>query len=111
MASTAHGAGARIPLHVTGRNGLVDKYFYVAMSLLFATIVVAGFSQTINTNLFHAAPPRPFLPWIHGVAFLRMGRLLHLSGSVGSHAPVTAGRSNQSYGLSVWIVGCLSPIY
>jgi hypothetical protein len=39
------------------------------MSLLFAAIVVVGFSQTINASLFHAAPPRPFLLWIHGVAF------------------------------------------
>jgi hypothetical protein len=69
MASTAHGASARMRLHVTGRHGLVDKYFYFAMSLLFATIVVVGFSQTIKANLFQAAPPRPFLLWIHGVAF------------------------------------------
>jgi hypothetical protein len=69
MASTAHGAGARTHLHVTGRNGLVDKYFYFAMSLLFAAIVVVGFSRTVNASLFHAAPPRPFLLWIHGVAF------------------------------------------
>jgi hypothetical protein len=69
MASTAHGAGVRTQFHVTGRNGLVDKYFYFAMSLLFAAIVVVGFSQTINASLFHAAPPRPFLLWIHGLAF------------------------------------------
>jgi hypothetical protein len=58
------------PLHgFAARNGLLDRYFYFAMSLLFAAIVVIGFSQTINQNLFHAAPPRPLLLWIHGAAF------------------------------------------
>jgi hypothetical protein len=39
------------------------------MSLLFATLVVWGFSRTVNDNLFHAALPRPFLLWIHGAVF------------------------------------------
>ena len=52
-----------------GRNGLVDRYFYFGMSLLFAVIVIAGFRLTVDQNLFHAAPPRPFLLWIHGAAF------------------------------------------
>jgi hypothetical protein len=69
MASSAQSAAARSQSNITGRNGLVDKYFYFAMSLLFAVIVVWGFSQTVNSNLFHAAPPRPFLLWIHGAAF------------------------------------------
>ncbi|MGB8478430.1 MAG: hypothetical protein WCE63_06270 [Acidobacteriaceae bacterium] len=55
--------------HVLGRNGLLDKYFYFAMSLLVAAIVVWGFSHTVNQNLLHAAPPRPVLLWIHAAAF------------------------------------------
>jgi hypothetical protein len=31
--------------------------------------VVAGFSRTVGQNLFHAAPPKPVLLWIHGAAF------------------------------------------
>ena len=54
---------------VTGRNGIVHRYFYFAMSLLFAAIVVAGFKRTVNENLFHPAVPRPFILWIHGAAF------------------------------------------
>jgi FtsH-binding integral membrane protein len=50
-------------------KGFVNRYFYFLMSLLFATLVVWGFSRTVNDNLFHAAPPRPFLLWIHGAAF------------------------------------------
>jgi hypothetical protein len=47
----------------------LSRYFYLCMSLVLATLVVAGFSRTVNTSLFHANPPRPFLLWIHGVAF------------------------------------------
>ena len=54
---------------VTGRNGLVCRYFYFGMSLVLAGIVVAGFKRTVNDNLFHPAIPRPFILWIHGAAF------------------------------------------
>lgn len=47
----------------------VHRYFYLSMALLFAALVVWGFSRTVNDNLFHGAPPRPFLLWIHGAAF------------------------------------------
>lgn len=58
------------PLHaITGRGGLIDKYFYFSMSLLIAGIVVWGFSHTVNEVLFHPAIPRPLLLWIHAVAF------------------------------------------
>ena len=51
------------------RNGFLSKYFYFAMALLFAVVVVAGFSQSIDANLFHAPVPRPLLLWFHGAAF------------------------------------------
>lgn len=50
-------------------KGFVNRYFYFSMSLLFGTLVVWGFSRTIDDSLFHAAPPRPVLLWIHGAAF------------------------------------------
>jgi hypothetical protein len=69
MASVSQTAIARPLTRFTGRNGIVDKYFYFAMSLLFAAIVVWGFSYTVNQNLLHASPPRPLLLWFHGAAF------------------------------------------
>jgi hypothetical protein len=54
---------------VTGRNGILHRYFYFSMSLLLAAIVVAGFKRTVNDNLFHPAVPRPFILWIHASAF------------------------------------------
>jgi hypothetical protein len=32
-------------------------------------IVVYGFSQTVDHNLIHAAPPRPWILWLHGIVF------------------------------------------
>ena len=48
----------------------LSRYFYFSMSLVFAALVVWGFQRTVDANLFHAAPPRPSLLWIHGTAFL-----------------------------------------
>jgi hypothetical protein len=53
----------------TGRNGILCRYFYFAMSLLLAAIVFTGFKRTVNENLFHPAIPRPFILWIHASAF------------------------------------------
>jgi FtsH-binding integral membrane protein len=54
---------------LTGRNGILQRYFYFAMSLLLAAIVVVGFKRTVDHNLFHPAVPRPFILWIHASAF------------------------------------------
>jgi hypothetical protein len=59
-------SSARSTSHFTT---FVNRYFYFCMSLVFAALVVWGFSRTVNDNLFHASPPRPFLLWIHGAAF------------------------------------------
>lgn len=69
VSSSQSTASLARPRSFTGRNGLVDKYFYFTMSLLVAAIVVWGFSRTIDANLFHPALPRPFLLWIHAAAF------------------------------------------
>jgi hypothetical protein len=69
MASASQSVAVRPVSRVLGRGGLVDRYFYFFLSLVVAGIVVAGFSKTVGHNLFHAAPPRPVLLWIHGAAF------------------------------------------
>ena len=47
----------------------LTRYFYLSMSLVFAGLVVWGFSRTVNASLIHANPPRPLLLWFHGAAF------------------------------------------
>jgi hypothetical protein len=68
----------RVLSAVSSRNGsstmtplqrLVNKYFYFAMSLLIAAVVVSGFSRTVDANLLHASVPRPLILWFHGAAF------------------------------------------
>src|SRR5580692_8159229 len=69
MASASQSVVVRPGLRVLGRGGLVDRYFYLFLSLVVAGVVVAGFSQTVDLFLIHAAPPRPVLLWIYGAAF------------------------------------------
>lgn len=53
----------------TKLEGFLEKYFYFFMSLLIAAVVVYGFSQTVEKKLIHAAPPRPFVLYVHGAVF------------------------------------------
>jgi hypothetical protein len=69
MASISQAVVARPSSAITGRRGLIDKYFYFAMSLLVAVIVVYGFGHTVNSNLFNADVPRPRILWFHAAAF------------------------------------------
>ena len=69
MASVSQQVIARPTPGLVGRNGLIDRYFYLFLSLLIAAVVVAGFSKTVDQSLLHAAPPRPVLLWLHGAAF------------------------------------------
>ncbi len=69
MASVSQTVLSRPVVKLGGRNGWVDRYFYFVMSLVTAVIVIWGFSHTVNDNLIHATPPRPWLLWVHGAAF------------------------------------------
>jgi hypothetical protein len=53
----------------TGRNSLLDRHFYFAMSLLAAAAVVWGFSHTVDQSLLHPSVPRPRVLWFHGAVF------------------------------------------
>lgn len=69
MASTHQTAVARPSRSLAGRNGVVDRYFYFAMSLLVAASVAWGFSHTVGQNLFHPAVRPPRILWFHGAVF------------------------------------------
>jgi hypothetical protein len=85
---------------ITGRNGLIDKYFYFAMSLMIAAIVGSGFSRTVDQHLFHASIPRPMILWFHGAAFtcwiafyILQSALWHRAG--GLHGSARADHGNR----------------
>ncbi len=44
-------------------------YFYFVMSLVIATIVVYGFSQTAKEKFIHPTIARPFVLYVHAVVF------------------------------------------
>lgn len=63
-------ATKQIPLPRKSKHSpLLEKYFYFSMSLLIAVVVIYGFSHTVNANLIHANPPRPWILWAHGFVF------------------------------------------
>jgi hypothetical protein len=53
----------------SGLSRFLNQYFYFCMSLLVAVVVVSGFGQTVDQNLIHATPVRPWLLWVHGSVF------------------------------------------
>jgi hypothetical protein len=53
----------------TKNAGFLNRYFYFTMSLVIAGIVVWGFSHTIDQNLIHATPVRPWILYLHGAVF------------------------------------------
>jgi len=69
MASSSQAFAARPTITLTGRGGLIDKYFYLAMSLLIIAITIWGFSHTVNDALFRPAVPRPRILWVHAAVF------------------------------------------
>jgi hypothetical protein len=72
VAITGAGLTARIERDASTTNQFtkfLSRYFYFCMSLVFAALVILGFSRTVNASLFHANPPRPLLLWLHGAAF------------------------------------------
>ena len=72
MAYLNAGLAARIEEQTSATKQLktfLSRYFYFCMALALAGLVVWGFSRTVDTNLFHANPRRPWLLWVHGAAF------------------------------------------
>ena len=69
MASHSQGLTAPVYPAITGRNGLIDRYFYFAMAVLIVLITVYGFHFTILENLVEAAVPRPLIVWVHAAVF------------------------------------------
>lgn len=51
------------------RKGLLRDYFYFVMSLVIATIVVYGFSQTAREKFIHPTIARPFVLYVHALVF------------------------------------------
>src|SRR5579862_9593815 len=53
----------------TKRGGFWDSYFYFAMSLVMAAVVVYGFSRTMGARIIHPTTPPPTILYIHAFVF------------------------------------------
>jgi hypothetical protein len=53
----------------TKRTSILERYFYLFMSLLITVVVVYGFSYTINPNLLHPRVQPPQIVYLHSVVF------------------------------------------
>lgn len=51
------------------RTGLLVQHFYFFMSLLIASVVVYGFAQRVDQQLFHPSHSKPLLLSVHAVVF------------------------------------------
>jgi hypothetical protein len=47
----------------------VDRWFHVAMSLVFVAIVTAGFGPMLDARLLHPSTPRPLILHVHAAMF------------------------------------------
>lgn len=52
-----------------GGKSFWGNYFYFFMSLIIATVVVYGFSQTARDKFIHPAIARPFVLYVHAAVF------------------------------------------
>ena len=92
----------------------VAKYFYFAMSLLIAVIVVYAFSHTVGQRLIHAVPRRPVLLWVHGIIFSAWVAVYILQSALVRIRKVqlhrTLGWAGAAVGASVVLVGFWVPV-
>jgi hypothetical protein len=66
LAAAAKQSGAT---NASAFSRFLSKYFYFCMSLLIPAVVIYGFSHTVDQDLIHATPPRPWILWVHGAVF------------------------------------------
>ena len=98
----------------TRNAGFLNQYFYFAMSLLIAAIVVWGFSYTIDQNLIHATPTRPWILYLQGavcsgwvVFFILQSSLVRMH-KVRVHR--TLGWVGVAWGVAILVLGVSTAI-
>jgi hypothetical protein len=85
----------------------LNQYFYFSMSLLIAVVVVYGFGQTIDQNLIHATPIRPWLLYVHATVFSGWVVFFILQSGLVRMRKVQVHRTLGWFGVAM---GCLIPV-
>ena len=102
-----------IPLP-TKSTRLLAQYFYFCMSLLIGAVVIYGFSQRIDRQLFHPSHPKPILLFIHAVIFSAwvifyiFQSILVRTGNVRIHR--VTGWLGVALGVAIPIVGTITAV-
>lgn len=90
------------------------QYFYFCMSLLIATVVLFGFSQTVDQRFLHPTHHKPFLLGIHAlvfsawICFYVLQSALVRTGNVRIHRLL--GRFGIALGCAIPIVGVITAV-
>jgi hypothetical protein len=69
MSSMSHAAVPERSAPVLRWKKWLRSYFYFAMTLLCAAVLIWGFGHTVDAVLLHPAVPRPKILWVHSVVF------------------------------------------
>ena len=83
------------------------RFSYVIFALIIATVVVAGFSQTINARLLHPPSPRPPIIYFHVAVFTSWVILFILQSTLIATGNV---KLHRKVGLLGFALGVMLPI-
>ena len=103
MASTSQAVAARPTHAITGRNGLVDKYFYFAMSLLAVALVIAGFDRHGQREPPARRRTSPCHPLGPCRSLLHLGTFLRPSVGARAHAQRPRASISRSFGAALGV--------
>ncbi len=96
------------------RASILERYFYLFMSLLIAVVVIVGFSHTIDRNLIHPHFRLPAILYVHSfvfcawVLFFILQSALVRSRNVRLHR--TLGWVGVGLGASIVVLGWMTTI-
>jgi hypothetical protein len=88
-------------------GNVINRYFYFAMSLLIAAIVIAGFGHTIGPRLLNSPVPRPWILHVHVAIFSGWVIFFMLQTALVGWRNV---RLHRRLGLFGAVLGCAIPI-
>lgn len=85
------------------RASLLDRHFYFILSLIIAGVLIAGFSRTIGSRLFHPSAQPPFILYVHAAIFAAWIVLFITQTALVGTRNVTFHRKLGSYGIGLGI--------
>ena len=98
-----------IPLP-TKSTPLLAQYFYLFMSLLIGAVVIYGFSQRIDRQLFHPSHSKPVLLSIHAVIFAAWVSSYIVQSTLVRSGNVRIHRALGRFGVAIPVIGTITAV-